>query len=756
MVVAIISFIAAVASIALGVFANRRFAALPAEEAGAPAGNADAPANRTKALPFRTSGIVWGVVFTALQVFIGVWAALGLVQNDVLSSLIMNLVLTACAVACFTRPHLTARLRALTAEGGRFPHPLAASIIALVLAGVFATFGLEIPSNHDITWMYPLCLLLEFALITVAMAGLFFISQRRGGASAFLALALCMLGIAEYFVILFKSMPIQPGDLFALSTAAAVSAGYTYTLSAYCLYGIALAAVAALLCLAAGAWRPERAQRSRRGLVINLIVGVLCLAGITAHVTLIDYYNTLGIQIYTWRPLESYYRQGYLPSFISSAQTIIPPKPKNYSTGTAEKLLDEYVATYDEQDAANEARTQATAQFDEEKPTVIAIMNETFSDLSIYQNLHAGYEGPTFFKSISDAVARGTLYVSAYGGGTCNTEFEFLTGNSMAYLGNGVYPYSTYNLTQTKNLAQQFSDLGYATTAMHPNHGTNWNRENVYRDFGFDNFLTINDFADADRLRGMVTDEATYDKILDLLNENSDPQFIFDVTMQNHSGYETGLLPYDKQVNYLVDGVSDPEVNEYLALIQESDRALEEFLSKLEKLDRKVVLVFFGDHQPFFPDTYNDAWFTNEDEAVHAERLWQTDYVIWANYDVAGSSQTSEQVDTSTNYLGSMLLELIGAPLTDYQKAQIAARTEMPAINTTGYCDADGTWFLTGEKIDAPEGSAAERAATTRYDLSMIQYFELFGHGDGIFTKHQQDAANETDPNLAPGTTKIK
>ncbi len=68
-------------------------------------------------------------------------------------------------------------------------------------------------------------------------------------------------------------------------------------------------------------------------------------------------------------------------------------------------------------------------------------MNETFSDLSVYQNLHAGYEGPTYFKSIDDAVQRGDLYVSAYGGGTCNTEFEFLTGNSMAYLGQGVYPY---------------------------------------------------------------------------------------------------------------------------------------------------------------------------------------------------------------------------------------------------------------------------------------------------------------------------
>lgn len=107
----------------------------------------------------------------------------------------------------------------------------------------------------------------------------------------------------------------------------------------------------------------------------------------------------------------------------------------------------------------------------------------------------------------------GTLYVSAYGGGTCNTEFEFLTGNSMSYLGSGVYPYTIYDLLDTKNLAEQFKDLGYTTTAMHPNHGTNWNRENVYSGFGFDRFMTINDFQDAEKLRGMVSDAATYDKI---------------------------------------------------------------------------------------------------------------------------------------------------------------------------------------------------------------------------------------------------
>ncbi len=703
--------------------------------------------------------IGWGVAFLLMQAFIAVWSGIGLVQDDVLSALVANIALTGCAAASFNRHAIATCASAAAgddADGSIIRrHPLATTIVLLLIATVCSVLALELPSNHDLTWMYPLCLLLEIFLVGGLLAGLFFLFGRRGVASGILAFALFFIGIAEYFVILFKSMPISPGDLSALSTAAAVAgSGYTYTLSAFCLYGLAFCAIALLSCEAAGCLRPARALRGRRTLIINLVVGIALIGAVGAHAALIDYYNTLGITIYTWRPLESYYRQGFLPAFISGAQTINPPKPAGYQVSEAEELVDKYAAAYDEDEATNQDRAAAETQFNEEKPTVIAIMNETFSDLSIYQMLHADYTGPSYFKSLSNCLARGTLYVSAYGGGTANTEFEFLTGNSMANLGSGVYPYTIYNLSDVGNLAQQFKDLGYDTLAMHPNHATNWNRENVYEDFGFDEFLSIDDFEDSETLRGMVTDSATYDTILEQLESNSNPQFIFDVTMQNHSGYETNLIPSDKRVELSIDGMSNAEVNEYISLIQESDRALAEFIGKLRQLDRKVVVVFFGDHQPYFPSTFNDLWFTDEDPAVHQERLWQTDYIIWANYDVVGNDQTSEVDDLSVNYLGAKLMEVIGAPLSTYQKALMSLREALPAINTTGFEDADGTWYLTGD--DTGDTLAAQAANAARKDYAIMQYYEMFYDGKSIYTKRKQSAANETDPNLDPGTTQIK
>ncbi len=714
--------------------------------------------------PSRAFFIRCGLILL-VQLFFTVWSVIGLVDcadpMAVVVAIVAHALLCGCVYLNIRRGFVLDRLQALVGKEGKFAHPLLGASIMMLLAGVFATLGLEFSSNHDLTWMYPLCLLLEWALIAFAMLGFFFLFQRRSGGAIVLAVALYILGIAEYFVILFKSMPISPGDLTALSTAAAVAGtGYTYTITSFCMLSLAFTIIAIQICSLAAQLAPKRQKGSWRGLVLNLLIAVACLGGIAAHTTLFDYYHTLYIQVYSWRPLESYYRQGFLPSFISGAQTIKPSKPEDYSVSGAKKLISEYADEYDSNSqtgGSSTARLEAEKQFDEEKPTVIAIMNETFSDLSIYQNMHANYQGPTYFKSIDDCLSRGRLYVSAYGGGTANTEFEFLTGNSMAYLGSGVYPYTTYDLTDTENLASQFKSLGYYTTAMHPNHGTNWNRENVYKDFGFDQFLTINDFEGAETLRGMVTDKSTYDKILELLDTNSDPQFIFDVTMQNHSGYDTGLIPYDKQVSLNIDGEFNSNVNEYVSLIQQSDEALEYFLGKLSKLDRKVVVVFWGDHQPFFPDTYNNRWFTNEDDATHQERLWQTDYIIWANYDVAGNSQTSHEEDLSSNYLSSELMKLIGAPLTDYQKAHLTLRQSLPALNSVGYEDAQGRWLLSSSKSDETySDTIAAACEKARSDYHTMQYYMMFGDGKDIYTKHYQDAANETDPNLAPGTTKIK
>ena len=447
------------------------------------------------------------------------------------------------------------------------------------------------------------------------------------------------------------------------------------------------------------------------------------MAGSAGALVTVDLADTFGVSLSGWLGVNTYNRYGFLTSFVVGVQNIVPDQPEGYSTEVAEELITSYAAAYDERTAEDDAYSLASAQFEELQPTVIVIMDESFSDLSIYENLHVGYEGPEWFSSFDEAYLQGELYVSVLGGGTCNTEFEFLTGCSMAYVGTGVYPYVTYTLSNAPSLARQFQELGYTTTAIHPENAANWNRDMVYPKLGFDAFLDINSFDDPERLAGNVSDAATFDAILDLLDSSDDPQFIFTVTMQNHAPYHTVLTSEEDSTQYYVDGLNDPQLDEYLARIDESDAALEEFVEALSELDRPVVLVYFGDHQPSFTADYNERFFADEGDTLeYTQRTYQSSYMVWANYDIAGAddllpTQTSA---TSANYLAAQVLELIGAPLTDYQKCTLEIRESMPLINRIGYSDIYGIW--------ANDSSDSSNAADLFYnDLWIAQYYVLFG-----------------------------
>ncbi len=605
--------------------------------------------------------------------------------------------------------------------------------VALLAGAVLGHLAVELPYNYEIIWMAPQYALLQVLIILLAIGVLHFLFQRRG-AGMFVGACLCfVIGLAQFFIASFKSAAILPNDLFVLGTAAAVSGGYTYAIGG----GVVLGLAALLLAAAVGSLVTPAPVASRgRRVAANLGCSAALLATLVALVTVPSYFDTLGVQMKYWYSLDYYRKQGFITSFIAVAQDLPIDVPEGYDKDDVSKLEASYVERYDEDEGASEERAAAEGQFDAERPSVICIMNESFADLSELDGASWGYDGPSFVGSADDALAQGSLNVSVLGGGTCNTEFEFLTGVSLAYVGDGKYPYSLYDLSVAPSLARQFSDLGYETTAMHPNYATNWNRDRVYEALGFDEFLSIDDFAGDEVYHSGVSDAATYDKCLELLENSDEPQFIFDVTMQNHSGYDQNNLGDVEQ--YHVDGLSDYDnarLSEYLACIDESDRALEEFLDELEELDRPVVVVFFGDHQPAL-STILEAALNGEqvydesgnaiaggtgggDASGDAEATLETyrsSYLIWANYDVAGCAQDGRELDASPAYLGALTAGMIGAPLTDFQKAQLAIREDMPAVSLLGTALADGTW------VSADDGDALPQAYA---DLAQITYLEF-------------------------------
>ena len=677
----------------------------------------------------------------------------GLSDSDIAGGIAATVVLFAASAFRSYRYTLSDKLD-LAVDGSK---SIALDAVLIVTATLIADIALEFPSNIAVWNMKPVPFLIDMVIAIGLVAVPFLVSSGRTLASKIMCVVLFAIGIAEYTVLQFKNLPIQPGDLFALGTAAAVGAnttsGYTFTVGTGCMYGIAALIVSLILIsltsrdrkriveangeqAACSIWAAdeENADSLAKRAIGYRIVGWALFALFIGQFT-IPYANGLGISVYTWKPIPSYQDNGFLSSFVSTAQLMIPQKPKGYSKQIADKTVKELASRYDEENGEGSAAKAARDQYSQQKPNIVVVMNETFSDLSIYDSIKdAGYDGPQYLKSLyPDSILHGTLQVSAMGGGTCNSEFETLTGNSMAFIGSGVYPYETYNMN-IDNLVSQLKGQGYDTHAIHPAAGSNWNRDGVYSGFGFDTFDDEATFVGATRFRNRIDDASTYSKTLEYLNGSDTPQFIFDVTLMGHSGYETGLVPEDKQVNCTVDGLDEKnqnKLNEYLATSNEEDAQLKTLIDGIKKSKKPTIVLFFGDHQP----ALSEAIGGESDDIVQTEMQWQTCYTMWANYDVAGSVKGTE-LDTSTSYLSALLCHEAGIPMTDRQKAAYLLMEDVPKINVVGAYLAknskhEGEW----ENVDA-----AVVNNESMETLSYLQYRNLFDTGKGIFSTDAKQA----------------
>lgn len=672
---------------------------------------------RCRRLPL--GDIAWSVLYLVLLIVVGVFCALGAVEGGAgrLDLTVYAVVVLLCGVVTLMRHRLADGLAGLSAK----------LRVALRIVGIIVVLGfVSIVSAWmvDYVWLDQSgSIQLQYFAVTVSLfllasVVLFFLGQRGGALVALVPLCAAGFGIAQHFVVMFKGTPIMPTDLLSLQTAGAVASGYDYILTPNMI--VALCACAVCAC-ALSLIKPDTRGLTRRARLMtagaSTLVGVLLLVSLGSLLHRVKLEEAIEFEYDRWMPITTYQTLGFVPAFVEVAQDLEIPEPEGYDGRQTQSAIERLSAEFDATLGAAPGRLAAQAQFDELKPTVIAVMNETFSDLSIYEAIReAGYEGPRFYNSLEGTLQRGPLMVSVLGGGTANSEFEFLTGNAAAFIGTGKYPYQLYDLNGSDSLVKQLEQLGYGSVAMHPQSATNWKRSSAYIQLGFDEFLSIEDFQGAPVYHSGATDAATYDKILELLEKDSAPQFIFDVTMQNHSGYGEGTVPAEDVVDLDVAGVDDPavlsELGVYLACIERSDSDLAYFIEKLENLNRPVALVFFGDHQPAFAGTLADSLYADAPLLEREQKKFESTYVLWTNYEVAGAGSTQIRA-TSPAQLSAQALYALGAPLTDRQKADLVLGQNVGAVNLVGYTGADGIRYELN--ADGPYREAIDQMRSIQY-----------------------------------------
>lgn len=679
----------------------------------------------------------------------------------------------------------------------------------LLIAGVsvLCYMFIELPSNpswSSIAEPYVAC---ELSIIAGVVAGCWLVSQRRPVGFVIPMIVSLAYGAAEFFVETFKGAAIMPGDLRSMNTGMAVAGGYDYELNAVLLVCIALFALAAgaltwvkdplsrflsrkhyvITERYQGTFLPKLVEKKQHKenvvcLVKNAIACVLSvLLGayvFTAPINaaLATDWEEQGIVFDYWQTHSSVDSFGLLPSFINALQLEELDEPEGYSEEEAEQLQAAMAGLYDQYVGASPERAAAVEQFDSTHPNVVMIMNETFADLSMLGGLGVGYEGPLFVNNMN-AIAKGSANVSVYGGGTCNSEFEGLTGTSLGLVAGGITPYAIYDLSAIDTIPKQFKALGYDTVAIHPEYATNWGRDGVYPAIGFDEFIDRDAFEGAETSRGHYTDDATYDKVMEILSNRDAPQFVFDLTMMNHGGYETGLIPEEDNVGYDFTGIVDESAaaatNEYLSSIRMSDEDVQHLIDELAAFDEPTMVVFYGDHHPGFSWWFQEGFADRTSDIAYQESMYQTEYFIWSNYAVAGSAwapseQQAPEGTADSSMLGPVLrgsmvsepladanqqmrkqigansggypeiqdnyvvyrgdmspaslmawtLSYTGAPMTDYEKANFISRWWVQSNNVYGYMDACGMWHPMEEADAVASEDIYEQAMAIIADVS--------------------------------------
>ena len=516
-------------------------------------------------------------------------------------------------------------------------------------------------------------------------------------------LAAGILGAANYFVASFRGNPVLPWDLTALGTAAAVSGTYRYRLTAQMILALMLAAGAAGLLF----W-----FRKKRFLCLKnwwlrgglLCVGLLCLRPVIQPEILEQW----GITTDVWDQQGAYRSQGVLASFLCNTRFMEVEKPAGYSPRAYQNLL-------------GRARTDHTEGLGEQNPHIIAIMNESWADFEEFGNLSLNDSVMDEIRSLNGIF--GHAYTSVFGAGTSASEFEFLTGNTMAFLPSGSIPYQQYVLESTDSLASLLKEKGYRCLALHPGERDSWQRNQAYPLLGFEEFLCKDDMeVPVTEEHGYISDASSFDQLKRMFEERraGERMFLFNVTIQNHGSYTDE--DYKTRVYLTDEPGAYPMAEQYLTLERETQEAFLDLIQDLQNEQEPVLVVMFGDHQPAVEQEFlYKAYGVKQDDMTMEEYMnkFRVPFVIWANYSLPSPESIGLNPEiTSLNFLAQYVLECAGMSGNDYGEFLKSVSSELPALTFAGYFDSQGEAYSHLETNEY--GELIEEYQT-------VQYGELFG-----------------------------
>lgn len=511
---------------------------------------------------------------------------------------------------------------------------------------------------------------------------------------------LIIVATADYYVLRFRGREIVPADFFSIRTAFNVAEGFNF------IPGVTLVfswlQFIEYVVVNKGVKAKPCALSLKKRLILMGVAVLFSLYTIRGFRNIKPHhFGTSGAGI-----------NGFIVNFLVQIDDMKVDPPGGYSEEAVYRIEQKYEDN--EKDNKNA-----------HNPDIIVIMNESFSDFEVLGNeLRTNQPVTPFIDSLKENTVRGYALSSVFGGDTANSEYEFLTGNSMLFLPESSVPYQQFIKENRYSLARYLKEKGYYTLAMHPFLSSGWMRTTVYPFLGFDEYEFIEAFPQKDLIRGFVSDDEMFEHLIqryeELTSEDSSV-FIFGVTMQNHGGYEYSGDDFVNTIDLIGYRNEYPRAEQFLSLIHESDIAVQHLIEYFSSIDRETVIVFFGDHLPsleegFFNEVHGGSFRSDEQFS-----LYKVPFFIWANYDI----REEEGVNTSINYLSAKTLDAAGIEMNGYQQFLMKASTVLPEMNVLGYHPASMDRYILKAEDANHLLNEEEREMIREY--SYLQYNNIAG-----------------------------
>lgn len=521
---------------------------------------------------------------------------------------------------------------------------------------------------------------------------------------------LFILLIANLFLTDERGLPFFFADLFSVGTAAEVMGSYTFKEwpEYLCIFIWFLTGTISSVYVL-----KLQSKTKPSGLKWNILIRV-CGLGFTFGVLTLFLKTPLmadcGIEPYFWKHTKN----GVALNLMMDLKYSNLEEPTGYDADELKQVAEGYTGD----------------KGTDKKPNILVIMNESFTDLSVLGDFNTSEPVTPFMDSMEENTIKGTVFSSVYGGNTANSEYEFLTGDSMIAYPNGAVAYQTYlkGKTRISSLIRTLNKSGYETVSFHPNKPTNWNRVSIYKALRFRKSLWVDSVENPVNLRNHLSDVSDFETVKKLFDEKGDkPLFLFNITMQNHGGYL--VQPFDNEIKVTTEKGDDyPKTEQYLTVIKQTDAAMKDLIEYFENYDEPTLILFYGDHHPKIDSNFIEDLLGGSMDNLGIEdlqKLYQTPFFIWANYDI--EEKTGEKL--SINYLSSYLCDVAGLPKTPYQQYLSELREKYPVINGNGVVDADGKYYTKVEALN-------ELEEVKRYDRFIYNHmFDSKGYVKRFFEK---------------------